>query len=91
MRIERMTLLVAALTILLFQPIAAAEADYMTDDELVFGVEINGDARAYPFRFMDWHEMFNDKVGGKYVTLAYCTLCASGILFDSMVEGRESL
>lgn len=66
-----------------------AEADYLIDDELVFGVSINGDARAYPLRFMDWHEMFNDKVGGKYVTLAYCTLCASGILFDSTVAGRD--
>ena len=69
--------------------IAASEASFMTDEELVFGVAINGDVRAYPLRFMDWHEMFNDKVGGKYVTLAYCTLCASGILFDSTVEGRK--
>ena len=68
--------------------IPASEADYLKDDELVFGVAINGDVRAYPLRFLDWHEMFNDKVGGKYVTLAYCTLCASGILFDSTVEGR---
>ena len=27
---------------------AAAGADYLLDDDLVFGVEINGDARAYP-------------------------------------------
>jgi len=69
--------------------ITASEAEFMTDEELVFGVAINGDVRAYPLRFMDWHEMFNDKVGGKYVTLAYCTLCASGILFDSTAEGRK--
>ncbi len=41
----------------------AAEAGYLDDDELVFGVEINGDARAYPLRILDWHEMFNDVVG----------------------------
>ena len=44
--------------------INAEDAVYLVDDELVFGVEINGDARAYPFRMMDWHEMFNDVVGG---------------------------
>lgn len=69
--------------------ISAAKANYLKDDELVFGVAINGDVRAYPLRFLDWHEMFNDKVGGKYVTLAYCTLCASGILFESTVPGRD--
>ena len=44
--------------------IGADQASYLVGDELVFGVEINGDARAYPFRMMDWHEMFNDVVGG---------------------------
>jgi hypothetical protein len=39
--------------------------------ERVFGVSINGDTRAYPARFLDWHEMFNDLIGGEPVTLAY--------------------
>lgn len=63
--------------------IPAAGADYMVDDDLVFGVAINGDARAYPLRIMNWHEMFNDVVGGVPVALAYCTLCGSGILFET--------
>lgn len=69
--------------------LTAAEATYITDEELVFGVEINGDARAYPLRVLDWHEMFNDVVGGVPVSLAYCTLCGSGILFGTSVEGRD--
>jgi hypothetical protein len=66
-----------------------SEAGYLTDDELVFGVQINGDARAYPLRILDWHEMFNDVIGGVPVALAYCTLCGSGILFETLVEGRS--
>jgi hypothetical protein len=69
--------------------IAPEAATYLSEDELVFGVEINGDARAYPLRILDWHEMFNDVVGGLPVTLAYCTLCGSGILYDARVPGRE--
>ncbi len=69
--------------------IAAADAGYMIDDDLVFGVEINGDARAYPLRIMGWHEMFNEVIGGVPVALAYCTLCGSGILFETQVEGRD--
>ena len=69
--------------------IPAAEATYLTDQELVFGVSINGDSRAYPFRILDWHEMFNDVVGGVPVSLAYCTLCGSGILYETKVRGRR--
>ena len=70
----------------LIPPLAA---NYLTPDELVFGVAINGDVRAYPLRILDWHEMFNDVVGGIPVALAYCTLCGSGILYETTVEGRE--
>ena len=69
--------------------IPAAEADYLVDDDLVFGVSINGDTRAYPLRIMGWHEMFNEKIGGVHLALAYCTLCGAGILFETEVEGRE--
>jgi len=70
--------------------IAATEADYLRDEDLVFGVSINGDARAYPLRIMGWHEMFNEVIGGVPLALAYCTLCGSGILFETEVEGRAA-
>lgn len=62
--------------------IAVSQATYLEDDEPVFGIVLNGDARAYPLRIMDWHEMANDVVGGVPVSLAYCTLCGAGIAFD---------
>ena len=68
--------------------IRAAEAGYLKADDLVFGVTINGDVRAYPLRIMGWHEMFNEVIGGVPVALAYCTLCGSGILFETQVPGR---
>ncbi|MEO1688475.1 MAG: DUF3179 domain-containing protein [Pseudomonadota bacterium] len=70
--------------------IAGAEADYLRDDDLVFGVEINGDVRAYPLRIMGWHEMFNETIGGVPVALAYCTLCGAGILFETDGYGRDA-
>ncbi len=70
--------------------ISAADADYLNPDDLVFGVEIDRDARAYPLRIMNWHEMANDVVGGVPVSLAYCTLCGAAILFDGRVAGRAT-
>jgi hypothetical protein len=69
--------------------VSAGEASYLLEEDLVFGVAINGDVRAYPLRIMGWHEMFNETIGGVPVALAYCTLCGAGILFDTQVEGRD--
>ncbi len=66
----------------------ADEADYLTVDEPVFGVNLNGDVRAYPLRIVDWHEMVNDVVGGTPVALAYCTLCGAGVLYETQVDDR---
>jgi len=66
--------------------IPAASATYLLPEEPVFALSINGYARAYPLRILDWHEMVNDRVGGVPVSLAYCTLCGAGIAYD----GRAS-
>jgi hypothetical protein len=64
--------------------VSAGAADrWMKDEEQVFGVSLNGEARAYPLRILGWHEMANDVVGGRAVTLSYCTLCGSGVLYDA--------
>lgn len=68
--------------------IAAADASYLTPEDRVFGVEIGGDARAYPLRILDWHEMANDVVGDTPVSLAYCTLCGAGVLYATKAGGQ---
>ena len=47
------------------------EADYMLPDDRVFGVEINGETRAYPLRIVNAHEMVNDTVGGEPISLMW--------------------
>ncbi len=71
--------------------ISAATAEtFLTPDELVLGVELNGDARAYPLRILDWHEVINDVVGDIPVTVAYCPLCGTGVLYATKVDGRQT-
>ena len=62
--------------------IAAKEAKWLHDDHVVFGVALNGDARAYPKRILAWHEMFKDRIGGSEVAGVYCTLCGALVLYD---------
>lgn len=67
--------------------IRAREASYLADDNIVFGVAIDGDVRAYPKRILAWHEMVKDTIAGRPLNGVYCTLCGAMILYDVTVEG----
>jgi len=55
----------------------AAEAKWLKDSDVVFGIEINGEARAYPRQIMEVREMVNDTLGGRDLGIPYCTLCGA--------------
>ena len=67
--------------------IPVSEAGYLSDDHIIFGIEVEGEARAYPKRILAWHEMFVDEVAGVPVAGVYCTLCGTVILYDTTVDG----
>lgn len=69
------------------QAIAAGEADWLDDDNIVFGISIAGQSRAYPKRILAWHELARDRLGGIDLTIVYCTLCGTVIPFESRVGG----
>lgn len=52
------------------------------EDELVIGMVLNGEAKAYPYNVMNWHEIVNDTVGGVNVTVTYCPLCDTIVAFE---------
>ena len=69
--------------------ISGLEAEYLLDEEPVFGVVVNDEARAYPLRIIDNHEMANDVIGGVPVSIAYCTLCGAAIAYEGRgLEGE---
>jgi len=66
----------------------AAGGEWYPDEELVFGVVIDGEARAYPKNIMEVHEMVNDTLGGRRIAIPYCTLCLSAqVYFTDEIEG----
>ena len=52
------------------------------ENDLVVGVVINGEAKAYPFNILNWHEIVNDTIGGVTVTVTYCPLCDTIVAFE---------
>ena len=57
--------------------------------EPVVSLELDGAARAYPLRYLIWHEIVNDVVAGVPVAVTYCPLCNSALVFESRVDGTD--
>lgn len=69
--------------------IPVAEETRLGDTEPVITVELEGQApRAYPIRYLTWHEIVNDEIGGLPVAVTFCPLCNSGLVFDRRVDGK---
>ncbi|MGF1599064.1 MAG: DUF3179 domain-containing (seleno)protein [Acidimicrobiales bacterium] len=69
---------------------AARGDEWLDDTTIVFGVEIEGEARAYPRATMEVREMVNDTLGGRDFAMPYCTLCgAAQVFFTDGVVGFE--
>ena len=70
---------------------SANDATWLADNAIVFGVEVNGEYRAYPRQIMEVREMVNDTLGGRDLGIPYCTLCASAQAYftDDLPEGVE--
>ena len=78
----------------LFDPefIPAREAAYLEPHDRILGLEINGEAKAYPIKILNWHEVANDQVGGQSVLISYCPLGGTGMAYDAVIDGdRKSV
>ncbi|UZD92406.1 DUF3179 domain-containing protein [Cognatishimia activa] len=65
----------------------ANEATWLKDSDIVFGVEVNGEYRAYPRQIMEVREMVNDTLGGRDLGIPYCTLCGAAQAYFTDVKG----
>ncbi len=71
-----------------FKPVGEISDQDLAPTEPVIGVVIDGEARAYPLRILTWHEIVNDELAGVPITVTYCPLCNSAIVFDRRLDGR---
>ncbi|WP_299880693.1 DUF3179 domain-containing protein [uncultured Cocleimonas sp.] len=73
----------------------ADDADYLKDSDRILGIVLEQEgqkgkeeARAYPIKILNWHEIVNDEISGKAVAVTYCPLCGSGIVYAADFEGK---
>ena len=72
--------------------VSVAEASQQwRDDAVVDAFTIDGQARAYPRFITVWHEIVNEDAGGKPITITYCPLTGSTLLFSGeLADGRTT-
>lgn len=63
----------------------------VTDGELVLGVVLNGEARAYPINMLTGpeREIINDTLGGRPIAATWCHLCNNAVVYDRELDGRR--
>jgi hypothetical protein len=69
-----------------FLTVEEADQSLMRNEDRVLGFVSNGQARAYPIKILNWHEIVNDRVGGNPVVISFCPLCGTGMVFDAYVK-----
>lgn len=61
---------------------------WLNPKEPVIALVINDQARAYPLQILTYHEIVNDVLGDTPVSVTFCPLCNSAIVFERRVKGR---
>jgi hypothetical protein len=53
------------------QLIGPKEAEFLKPNDGVIGVEAGGEARAYPIKILNWHEVVNDTIDGIPIVVTF--------------------
>lgn len=62
--------------------VSAQEADgFLDPKDIVFGVVLHDEVKAYPRKMLVWHEIVNDRFGDENVSVTYCPLTGTAIGF----------
>ena len=67
----------------------SANSNRIAADKLIIGVEINGEAKAYPIQLIGYHHQVRDTIGNTPVIITYCTVCRTGRAFSPIVNGSN--
>lgn len=68
--------------------LATVAENKVNGKDLVIGVTLNGESKAYPIEIIGYHHQVRDTVGGEPVMVTYCTVCRTGRIFKPEVDGK---
>jgi hypothetical protein len=66
----------------------SADRNKVDTSRLIVGIDLNGQARAFPIQFIGYHHQVRDTVNGQPIMVSYCTVCRTGRVFSPVVDGH---
>lgn len=71
--------------------VPASEARHMKDQDVVLGILVNGEARAYPWWLTSNYHVVNDTIGDTPVLITLCEVCGGAAAFRPVVPDLPEL
>lgn len=68
--------------------ISASKVGFLTDNDLIMAVTIDGETRVYPTVTLQMHEIVNDQIGNTPFAVTYCPLCGTGVVFSRLIKDK---
>ena len=51
--------------------VQSKEAHFLEESDVVIGVRLGNEARAYPIKILNWHEVVNDTINGVPIVVTF--------------------
>ena len=68
---------------------AKTDLDFLKDDSRWISVQVWDAARFYPYAILVWHEIVNDILWDEKISVTFCPLCWSAIVYNRVLNWEE--
>ena len=68
----------------------STDADFVSGSDIVIGLALGNETKAYPLFILVWHEIVNDIINGTSVAVTYCPLCYTSQVFERVVDEKDT-
>lgn len=70
-----------------FEPITAFAR---SADIQAIVLEDGGARKVYPYNILMWHEIVNDTASNQAISVTFCPLCGSAVVYERVLNGKET-
>ncbi|MBV9962057.1 MAG: DUF3179 domain-containing protein [Parafilimonas sp.] len=71
-----------------YKLLVSAVNDTTNRDNLIIGVALKNEAKAYPIEVIGYHHQVRDTIGGEPIMITYCTVCRTGRAYSPYINGK---
>ena len=69
----------------------ASDETWLDDETMWISVKVWKEVKFYPYSILYWHEITNDEIWWEKISVTFCPLCWTAIVYDRIVDWEELL